>query len=153
MHLVPQLSFQGTVLLSTELRGWGLTTCIQLKQPIPLGLTPFIAHFPMRNHCRLHDLSRLWGLIPPLRRQDLSLPSPPIFTCYSVLYSCYLLLALKMGLLFNFFSLSLPWFFKRRNTVLCHLKLDVWNMLLTIDPQCLEKHQYVSFLLLHCKLP
>ena len=82
MHLDPQLSFQGTVLLRTELRGWGLTTCIQLKQPVPLGLMPFFTHFPGRNHCRLHDLSRLGGLIPPLQRQD---SSPPTFTRSSVL--------------------------------------------------------------------
>lgn len=118
----------------------GSDNLYKLKQPVPLGPTPFIAHFPTRNHCRLHDLSRLQGLIPPLRRQDLSLPSPPIFTRYSVLYSCHLLLALKPGLLFSFFSLSLSWFFKRGNTVLCHLKLEVWNMLLTIDPQGLEEH-------------
>lgn len=115
MHLEPQLSFQGTVLLRTELRGWGLTTCIHLKQPVPLGLMPLFTHFPGRNHCRLHDLSRLRGLIPPLRSQD---SSPPTFTRSSVLYSHCLILALNTGLLFNFFSFSLSWFFKRRNSAL-----------------------------------
>ena len=107
-------------------------------------------HCPFSNEKSLQAARPLQAV---RSRQDLSLPSPPIFTRYSVLYSCYLLLALKTGLLFTFSPFSLPWFFKRRNTVLCHLKLNIWNMLLTIDTQCLEEHQCVSFLLLHCELP
>ena len=148
MQWVPQLSFQGTVLLRTELRGWGLTTCIQLKQPIPLGLTLFIAHFPMRNHCRLHNLSRLRGQGRIYHSPHH--PSSYAIACFTVATS-YLLW--KRGCFFTFSPFSLPWFFKRRNTVLCHLKLNIWNMLLTIDTQCLEEHQCVSFLLLHCELP
>ena len=59
-------------------------------------------HCPFSNEKSLQAARPLQAV---RSRQDLSLPSPPIFTRYSVLYSCYLLLALKTGLLFHFFSL------------------------------------------------
>lgn len=95
-HLVPQILDMGTFLLASlcllspdlriELRFWGLTTRMQLKQTVPLILTPFGARFPVwvTNCCSCPPTPRLWGLIPSCWGVILILHQLSIFTCYRV---------------------------------------------------------------------